>query len=83
VNFEVCPEFQRKAAWEQFQKTHTGIVNRIRIGRLEDKSTVVDIKDSAGNTRISMKVNAEGRAPLQFLDARRNVTNSYPPERAN
>jgi hypothetical protein len=76
------PESQRKAAWEQFQKTHTGIVNRIRIGRLEDKSTVVEIKDSTGNTRISMKVNAEGQASLQFLDSHGNVTNSYPPERA-
>jgi hypothetical protein len=74
------PESQRKAAWERFQKTHTGIVNRIRIGRLQDKSTVVEIKDSTGNPRISMKVNAEGQASLRFMDAGGNVTSSYPPD---
>jgi hypothetical protein len=74
------PESQRKAAWEQFQKTHTGMVNRIRIGRLKDKSSLVEMKDTTGKTRIAMKVTAEGQASLQFLDSDGNVISSYPPK---
>jgi hypothetical protein len=74
------PESQRQAAWEQFKSTHTGNVNRIRVGRLEDESSVVEIKDAAGKTRIVMKVAAEGQSSLQFLDAKGNAIGNFPPE---
>jgi hypothetical protein len=74
------PESQRKAAWEQFEQTHPGIVNRIRISRSEDKSSLVEMKDSKGKTRIAIRVTADGRSSLQFLDADGRITNSYPPE---
>ena len=73
------PESQRKAAWEQFKKTHPGNVNRIRISRTEDKSSLIEMKDSKGKTRIAIKVPPDGQPSLQFLDADGKVTNSYPP----
>jgi hypothetical protein len=77
------PETQRKAAWDQFRKTHPGIVNRIRISRTEDKSSLVEMKDSAGKTRIAIKVTADGQASLQFLDKDGAVTTTYPPKTTN
>jgi len=74
------PESQRNAAWEQFKSTHTGGVNRIRVGRLEDQSTVMEMRDAAGKTRIFLKVTAEGNSSLQFLDANGNVIGRFPAE---
>jgi hypothetical protein len=72
------PKAQQAAAWGAFQKTHPGNVNRIRLGRLEDKSVVVQMKDPSGKTRIAMMVAADGTPSLAFLDENGKVVDRLP-----
>ncbi|MGD0545921.1 MAG: hypothetical protein ABSB65_16065 [Candidatus Acidiferrales bacterium] len=66
---------QQDAEWKKFYATHTGDANRIYLGRSPDKSASLRIKDSDGHDRLVLRVNADGAAVVQFLDAGGKVTN--------
>jgi hypothetical protein len=72
------PKAQQAAAWEAFRKAHPGDVNRIRFGRLKDKSVVVQMKDASGKTRIAMTVAPDGTPSLSFLDQNGKVVDQLP-----
>lgn len=75
------PKAQQKLAWEEFKKTHPGDMNRIKLGRLGDKSTVLEMKDATGKNRIVMKVAPDGAPSLEFLDAQGKVVSELPEKR--
>lgn len=52
---------------------------RIWVGRGEDESSVVALMDAKGNKRIVMKVDADGTASLNFLDAKGNIVRHLSP----
>jgi hypothetical protein len=48
---------------------HPGNNPRIMLGRADDKSAVLQLKDTEGRNRIILKVAADGTPSMQFLDA--------------
>ena len=77
LRIDKLPKDQQDAEWKKFFSTHTGDANRIYLGRAADKSASLQLKDAAGNTRLAMRVNADGDPVIQFLDANGKVTNEF------
>jgi len=75
LRIDKMPKEQQDAEWKKFYATHTGDANRIYLGRSPDKSASLRIKDSAGHDRLVLRVNADGAAVVQFLDADGKVVN--------
>ena len=75
LRIDKLPKEQQDEEWKKFYATHTGDANRIYLGRSPDKSASLRIKDSGGRDRLVMRVNADGVAVVQFLDADGKVTN--------
>ena len=75
------PKAEQGAAWKSFFATHGSSHQRVRLGRLEDKSAALVLKDVEGKSRIVMKVAADGTPSLQFLDADGRVVSELPQKR--
>lgn len=52
--------------------------NRLRIGKFEDKTVGIEIKDSEGRNRILIKADAAGNPTIQFLDEKGKVIGQLP-----
>lgn len=77
LRIDKLPKDQQEAEWKKFLATHTGDANRIYLGRSPDKSASLRIKDDQGRDRLVLRVNAEGKPVIQFLDADGKVTNEF------
>ncbi len=53
---------------------------RMFVGKQDDGSTAVDLKDDNGVSRLRLRVSAEGEAVIEFLDAEGQVTRSLTPD---
>ena len=67
------PESERKTAWEKFNAIHTPMRTRVLLGRVEDKSSVLQLKDLEGRNRLILKVAPDGNPSIQLLDAEGHV----------
>lgn len=69
---------ERKSAWIKFNETHPLMRTRVLLGRVNDKSAVLQLKDTEGRNRIVLKVAEDGTPSIQLLDAAgaasRNIT---------
>jgi hypothetical protein len=74
------PEDQQTAEWEKFNATHPGNHKRVVLGRSDDGSAVLRLKDRAGNDRIVMRVAPDGTPHLQLLDANGKIIDELPHE---
>jgi len=72
------PKAEQDAAWKGFFTTHASAHQRVKLGRLEDKSAALVLKDVNGKSRIVMKVAADGTPSLEFLDADGRVVSELP-----
>jgi len=72
------PPDQQQAAIDQFYQTHPKPQLRITLSRNTDTSASLDLKDSQGNNRPVLNVDASGNPHLQFLDANGNVISQLP-----
>ena len=63
------PGDQQEGEWKKFMAAHPGNNPRIMLGRADDKSAVLQLKDTEGRNRIILKVAADGTPSMQFLDA--------------
>jgi hypothetical protein len=72
------PKGDQDAAWKGFFATHGSSHQRVRLGRLEDKSAALVLKDVNGKSRIVMKVAGDGTPSLEFLDADGRVVTELP-----
>lgn len=54
---------------------------RVFVGKRPDKSAVLLLADTKGNTRLRIEVDAAGNPHLAFLDEKGNVTYTLPPSR--
>ncbi|MEZ5428231.1 MAG: hypothetical protein R2747_18320 [Pyrinomonadaceae bacterium] len=52
--------------------------NRLRLGKFEDKTVGIEIKDGEGRNRIIIKTDAGGNPSIRFLDAEGKETFSLP-----
>jgi len=63
------PGDQQETEWNKFMAAHPGNNPRIMLGRADDKSAVLQLKDTEGRNRIILKVAADGTPSMQFLNA--------------
>jgi hypothetical protein len=63
------PEKEQEGEWNKFMAAHPGNNPRIMLGRADDKSAVLQLKDTEGRNRIVLKVAADGTPSIQLLDA--------------
>jgi hypothetical protein len=68
------PATERKAAWVQFNKTHPSMQTRALLGRVNDKSAVLQLRDAEGRNRIVLRVAANGTPSIQLLDATGHIS---------
>ena len=77
VRIEKLPEDRRDAAWKEFFVTHRHDVPRLMLGRSQDGSVGLDLRDSLGKVRIRLAVYSDGKAVLQFLDDSGKVASEF------
>lgn len=72
------PQDQQEAEWSKFFTAHPAYdTKRLVLGRAEDGSVGLDLKDANGKTRIVLTVQPDGKPLLKFLDASGKVTNDW------
>jgi hypothetical protein len=54
-------------------------VQRVRLGKTSERSSVLELKDAAGRPRLVLKVAADGAATVDFLDETGKVVRSLTP----
>ncbi len=75
----LLPPAQKQAKLEElFTKDKSQ--KRIYLGRSEDRSAALLLKDTSGRDRIVLKVSADGTPSLQFLDEQGKVISQLPKE---
>lgn len=74
---------EQVAAWRKMPNNGQLMPNRILIGRDNDKSSVIRLKDQRGKTRIEISVQADGNPKLNFLDETGKVIYSLPESKAD
>lgn len=57
-----------------FKAAHAGGTQRVFIGRAKDKSSELALRDASGKLRLILKVTATGKASIEFLDSKGNIT---------
>ena len=72
------PPEQRQAEWKKFAASHPGDHTRIALGRADDKSVVLRMKDTEGRDRLVLEVAPDGNPVLEFLDANGKVISHLP-----
>ena len=71
------PKDQQQGAWKKYQATTPHSEPRILLGRADDHSVALRLKDVEGHDRIVIRVAPDGTPALQFLDASGKVTNEF------
>jgi hypothetical protein len=79
VRIAKLPKDQQEAAWKQYHATHAHAVTRVLLGRMDDRSVALRLKDVEGRDRIVIRVQPDGSPAMQFLDQHGNVTSQLPP----
>jgi hypothetical protein len=72
------PPAEQSAAWDQYRATTPHSQLRVYLGRDDDRSVALRLKDVAGRDRIVVKVQPDGTPLLQFLDEKGKVTSQLP-----
>ncbi len=72
------PKEQQEAAWKQFRATTSRAETRILLGRSDDKSVALRLKDVEGRDRLVIRVQPDGTPVVQFLDEKGKVTSQLP-----
>jgi hypothetical protein len=72
------PKDQQKPAWNEFFAAHGRSQPRVMLGRADDRSVALRLKDVQGRDRIIIKVQPDGSPLLQFLDEQGKVTAQLP-----
>jgi len=63
------PAEQRDAEWKKFFAVHPGDHPRVLLGRTDDKSAELQLKDTEGRNRIVLRVAPDGTPSIQLLDS--------------
>jgi hypothetical protein len=77
------PSSQQQQAWANFKATHSGDEKRVTLGRAEDGSTQLRLKDKNGRDRIVLLVAPDGNPTIELLDANGRVLDTLPRAIAN
>ena len=71
-------EAAREAALKAMRDNGEITTQRLYLGKLRDDSALLQLSDLAGNPRIIVKVEADGAATMEFLDASGEVVYALP-----
>ena len=74
------PKDEQKSAWSQFFAAHGRSEPRVLLGRADDRSVALRLKDVQGRDRVVIRVAPDGSPVLKLLDQRGRVTSQLPPE---
>ena len=80
ATLEAMPDAEREALMAERQADNYYGANRLFAGRNGDRESVLDLKDASGNTRLRLKVEPDGAASIEFLDAEGKSTGVVTPE---
>ncbi len=72
------PKDQQEAEWKKYRAATPHSEPRIMLGRADDRSVALRLKDVEGRDRIVIKVQPDGTPSLQFLDEQGRVTSELP-----
>ena len=70
---------ERKAEMARLREIYSG-VDRLFVGKTNDRASTVNLKDAEGRTRVLLQVTADGEASIQFVDENGKITRSITPE---
>ncbi len=70
----------QNSAWAALRDQGLLMTERLRIGKDNDKSSVLRMKDAKGKVRIELKVEANGISKMNFLDELGRVIYTIPPK---
>lgn len=70
---------EQEMAWQQLKSAGLLMTERLRIGKDQEKSSIIKMRDAKGHIRIELKVEATGNPKINFLDERGKVFYSLPP----
>lgn len=80
VDFPTVARLVRQPASDQrdaaIRAAGVGIAPRAFLGRTPDKASLLALRDPAGRKRLELRVAADGRATIDFLDASGHITRS-------
>lgn len=74
------PRDQQQAEWKKYREATPHSEPRIMLGRADDRSVALRLKDTNGLDRIVLRVAPDGTPALQLLDASGKVTNELGPK---
>jgi hypothetical protein len=72
------PKDQQAEAWKQLRATTPHSESRIVLGRSDDKSVALRLKDEQGRDRLVIRLQPDGSPVVQFLDENGKVTSQLP-----
>lgn len=70
---------EQDAAWKQLKAEGLLMTERLRIGKDQEKSSIIKMKDAKGNVRIELKVEAAGNPKINLFDENGKIIYSLPP----
>lgn len=71
------------AAYRALREQGLLMTERLRIGKDNDKSSIIRMKDAKGKVRLELKVEAGGNPKMRFLDETGKIVFSLPPGSRN
>jgi hypothetical protein len=72
------PASQQEAEWKKYRASTPHSETRIQLGRSDDRSVALRLKDEQGRDRLVIRVQPDGSPILQFLDEQGKVTSQLP-----
>ncbi|TWI00963.1 hypothetical protein IP90_02585 [Luteimonas cucumeris] len=80
ARIDAMPEAQRKKLMQERYTSNYYGQQRLFIGKNDSRSSLVNLKDGNGKTRLRLQVAADGAASIEFLDADGKVQRTLTPD---
>lgn len=77
------PQPERDRRWQKIVEEHAKNYQggqRLFVGKDESRAAILDMKDAENRTRLRLRVEADGEAKIEFLDADGKVRRTLAPE---
>ncbi len=75
------PKAEREALMKKRAEAGYYGANRVFLGRNGERESSLDLKDASGKVRLRLKVEPDGQAAIEFLDADGKVQRTLTPEK--
>lgn len=79
ARLEAMPEAERKKWMEQQQPGRYALTQRLYLGKTSARDSVLNLNDAQGQSRLRLRVTADGIASIEFLDAKGAVQRTFTP----